>query len=410
MYDNDPKIQCMITKNKEIILIGGGILGLSLARKFLIEGYKNIRLLEKEDSIAKHQSSRNSGVMHAGLYYEPNSLKSKLSREGIVLMKEYCNKNLIDWDECGKIVVASKNDEINRLENLFERGKKNNLKGLKILNSKEINTFEPYVDAKAGILVPEESIVSYLDVAKKFQEEIISMGGLISFSSEVINIEESLNSYLINLKNGEKLFADIIISTTGLFSDKTANMMGLNIENKKILPFRGEYFLLDSSYKFLVKNLIYPVPNPSLPFLGVHLTRMINGDIEAGPNAILALAREGYNWSTINFQELYESITYIGIRKFIQRYPMTTAGEVIRSLFKEIFVKSIQKIIPDIKSKMLIPAPSGIRAQLMNPNGTLVQDFDIRIKGNLISVLNAPSPAATSSLSIASYIFKRLTD
>ena len=325
-------------------------------------------------------------------------------------MKEYCNKNLIDWDECGKIVVASKNDEINRLENLFERGKKNNLKGLKILNSKEINTFEPYVDAKAGILVPEESIVSYLDVAKKFQEEIISMGGLISFSSEVINIEESLNSYLINLKNGEKLFADIIISTTGLFSDKTANMMGLNIENKKILPFRGEYFLLDSSYKFLVKNLIYPVPNPSLPFLGVHLTRMINGDIEAGPNAILALAREGYNWSTINFQELYESITYIGIRKFIQRYPMTTAGEVIRSLFKEIFVKSIQKIIPDIKSKMLIPAPSGIRAQLMNPNGTLVQDFDIRIKGNLISVLNAPSPAATSSLSIASYIFKRLTD
>ena len=181
------------------------------------------------------------------------------------------------------------------------------------------------------------------------------------------------------------------------------------IENKKIIPFRGEYFLLDSSYKFLVKNLIYPVPNPSLPFLGVHLTRMINGDIEAGPNAILALAREGYNWSTINYEEFYESITYKGIRKFIQRYPITTAGEIIRSLFKEIFVKSIQNIIPDIKSKMLIPAPSGIRAQLMNPNGTLEQDFDIRIKGNLISVLNAPSPAATSSLSIASYIFKKLT-
>ena len=399
----------MLTKNKQIVLIGGGILGLSLARKFLIEGYKNIKLVEKEDSVCKHQSSRNSGVMHAGLYYEPNSLKAELSRKGILLMKDYCNKNLINWDECGKIVVATEDNEQNRVENLLIRGSKNNLKGLKLLNSKEINIIEPYVEAKSGILVPEESIVEYKDVAKKFEEEVIASGGLIKFFSKVTKIEESQNSYLIHLETGEKIYADVVISTAGLYSDKIAKLMGLDIDNKKILPFRGEYFLLKSPYSYLVKNLIYPVPNPSLPFLGVHLTRMISGEVEAGPNAILALAREGYDWSIINYEEIYESISYKGLRNFIKKYPITTAGEVFRSLFKIIFVKSLQKIIPDIKSEMLSSAPSGIRAQLMNPNGNLEQDFDIRIKGNLICILNAPSPAATSSLSIAEYIFSSLT-
>ena len=399
----------MLTKNKQIVLIGGGILGLSLARKFLIEGFKNIKLVEKEDSICKHQSSRNSGVMHAGLYYEPKSLKAELSRKGIVLMKDYCNKNLIDWEECGKIVIATRENEQDTLKNLLIRGSKNNLKGLKLLNSKEINNIEPYVEAKAGILVPEESIVSYKDVAKKFEEEVIANRGLIKFCSKVIKIEESQNSYLIHLQTGEKIFADVVISTTGLYSDKVAKLMGLNIDNKKILPFRGEYFLLKSSYKYLVKNLIYPVPNPSLPFLGVHLTRMINVEIEAGPNAILALAREGYDWSIINYEELFESISYIGLRNFIRKYPITTAGEIFRSLFKIIFVKSLQRIIPDIKSEMITSSPSGVRAQLMNPNGNLEQDFDIRIKGNLVCILNAPSPAATSSLSIAEYITNYLT-
>ena len=399
----------MIPKNKEIVIIGCGIVGLALGRKFTNEGYKNIKLLEKEASIASHQSSRNSGVMHAGLYYKPNSLKAKLSREGISLMKDYCTKNLIKWEECGKIVAAKHENEINRLENLLIRGEKNNLKGLKLLNAKEINHYEPYLEAKAGILVPEESIVSYFDVAKKYEEEIIAKGGLIKFSSKVVKIEKNLNSYLIILQTGEKIFADTIISTSGLYSDKISSMMGFDIENKKILPFRGEYFLLKPNYKYLVKNLIYPVPNPSLPFLGVHMTRMINGDVEAGPNAILALAREGYNWSIINYEELYESISYKGIWNFIRKYPITTSGELLRSIFKSIFLKSLQKFIPDIKSEMITSAPSGVRAQLMKPDGSLEQDFDIRIKGNLISVLNAPSPAATSSLSIASYIFKLLT-
>ena len=205
------------------------------------------------------------------------------------------------------------------------------------------------------------------------------------------------------MRNGEKISGETKNSTAGLYSDKVTQMMGLEIENKKIIPFRGEYFFLKSPYKYLVRNLIYPVPNPSLPFLGVHFTRTINGNIEAGPNAVLALAREGYDWSTIEFKELYESISYVGLRRFIQNYPIITAGEVLRSLFKEAFVKNLQKIIPDINSKMISSAPSGIRAQLMNPNGNLEHDFDIRINNNLISVLNAPSPAATSSLSIAEY-------
>lgn len=400
----------MISKTDKITLIGAGIIGLALARKFLIEGYKNITIIEKEKSVAQHQSSRNSGVMHAGLYYEPNSLKARLSREGIQLMKNYCTKNLIKWEECGKIVVAKDQNEINRLENLHIRGKKNNLKGIKLLNTKEINFFEPYLEGKAGILVPEESIVSYFDVAKKFEEEVISEGGLIKFSSKVVNIKNNLNYYSIILENDEKINTDIIISTSGLYSDKISEMMGFNIDKKKIIPFRGEYYLLNPEYKYLVKNLIYPVPNPSLPFLGVHLTRMINGNIEAGPNAILALAREGYTWSIINYKELYESISYQGIWNFIKKYPLTTSREILRSIFKSIFLKDLQKFIPDIKEEMLISSPSGVRAQLMNSNGSLEQDFDIRIKDNLISVLNAPSPAATSSLSIASYIFNFLKE
>ena len=397
----------MHSANKKIIIIGGGILGLSIARKFLIEGFQNVLIIEKEKQIASHQSLRNSGVMHAGLYYKPNSLKANLSRKGINLMKNYCNKNYIKWEECGKIVIAKKNEQ-NQLNSLFENGKVNQLKGIKMLSAKEVNKIEPYVSAESGILVPEESIVSYHEVAKKFKEEIISLGGEIKFNSKVIGYENRLNSEQLILESGEIINGEIIISTSGLYSDKVANLLGIEIENKKILPFRGEYYLLKPEYEYLVKGLIYPVPNPKFPFLGVHFTKMINGGVEAGPNAVLALAREGYNWGTIKPKEFYESITYIGIRKFIRKYPLITSGEVLRSLSKFIFVKSLQKIIPEITSKMVYKGPAGIRAQLMNKEGILEQDFDIRIKGNIVSVLNAPSPAATSSLSISEYIFNYL--
>ncbi len=397
-------------KNSKVIIIGGGILGLSLSRRLLLEGYKNITLLEKESTFANHQSSRNSGVMHAGLYYKPGSLKAKLSRKGISLMKTYCNEHNIQWDECGKIVVATDNSEIQRLDDLYRRGKKNNLKGIKMINSREANSYEPYVEAKKAIFVPEESIVDYKKVAKKYQEEILALGGSIKYKSKVLGINNLNSKQEIVLENGELINSEVIISTAGLYSDRVTKMLGIDIENKQTLPFRGEYFLLKPEYEYLVKGLIYPVPNPKLPFLGVHFTRMIGGGVEAGPNAVLAMAREGYDWKTINMSEFYESITYPGLHKFILKYPLITAGEIIRSLSKQLFVKSLKKLIPEIRADMITYGPAGIRAQLMNLEGSLEQDFDIRIKGNFISVLNAPSPAATSSLSIADYIAKFITN
>ena len=398
----------MISQSKRIVIVGGGILGLSIARNFLLKGFKNLTLLEKEECVANHQSSRNSGVMHAGLYYDPKSLKANLSRKGIVMMKEFCNENSISWEECGKVVVATEKNEIERLEKLYERGINNGLKGIKKINSQEVNSIEPYVDAKAGILVPEESIVNYKKVAFKYREEIISLGGEIKCSSKVIGIKHLIDSEELLLENGEVISGEVIISTAGLYSDKLAKMLNFDIDDKQTLPFRGEYYLLKPEFEYLVKGLIYPVPNPTLPFLGVHFTKMIDGGVEAGPNAVLALAREGYNWKTINFHEFYESLTYSGLQKFVFKYPLITAGEVLRSLSKQIFVKSLKKLIPDISGEMIIKGPAGIRAQLMNNNGGLEQDFDIRINGNLISVLNAPSPAATSSLSISEYIVESL--
>ena len=393
---------------KSVIIIGGGIVGLAIARELSLKGYKNLTIVEKESNIAKHQSSRNSGVMHAGLYYDPKSLKANLSRKGIVMMKDFCNENSISWEECGKVVVATEENEIERLDKLYKRGTTNELKGIKKINSKEVNLIEPYVDAKAAILVPEESIVNYKKVASKYEEEIVSLGGEIKCSSKVIGIKHLIDSEELLLENGEIISGEVIISTAGLYSDKIAKMLRFDIDKKQTLPFRGEYYLLKPEYEYLVKGLIYPVPNPTLPFLGVHFTKMIDGGVEAGPNAVLALAREGYDWKTINLFELYESLSYTGLQKFILKYPLITAGEVIRSLSKQVFVKSLKKLIPDISGKMITKGPAGIRAQLMNNNGGLEQDFDIRINGNVISVLNAPSPAATSSLSISEYIVELL--
>ncbi len=389
---------------KRIIIIGAGIVGLSLAREFLKRGHKKVLLLEKENQIAKHQSSRNSGVMHAGLYYKPGSLKSKLCRDGINLMKSYCNNNSINWHECGKVVISNNHEEDIRLNELFERGNKNNLKGIQKIKSQQISELEPYVQANNAIYVPEESIVNYREVAQSYLKEIISYGGSIKYFSRVKKIKNKLNKKVIYLDNDEGFDADIVISSAGLFSDKLAEIMGLDINNQKILPFRGEYYLLKDEFRYLVKGLIYPVPNPSFPFLGVHFTKMIDGNVEAGPNAVIALAREGYNWRTINLQEFFESISYEGLRKFIFKYPLITLGEVSRSLSKRLFVESLKKLVPDVKENMFYRGSAGIRAQLMNTEGNLIQDFNIKINGNLISILNAPSPAATSSLAIAKYV------
>ncbi len=391
---------------KKIVIIGAGILGLAIARELSIRGKKEITLLEKESKIAMHQSSRNSGVMHAGLYYKPGSFKAQLSRIGINLMKDYCTKQKISWEECGKIVVATKPDESIELEKLLYRGEKNKLIGLKRINSKEINQLEPYVKAIEGIFVPEESVVSYREVAESFLKELETFGVKVKYNSKIKKYIDKNKE--ICLEGDEKIKADIVISASGLYSDKVSKILGLDIDNQQILPFRGEYFNLKDEFSYLVNGLIYPVPNPNLPFLGVHFTKMINGTIEAGPNAVLALAREGYDWKRFNFGEFKESLIYPGLRNFIKKYPLITLGEIGRSLSKDLFVKSLQDLIPDINEKMLVRGGSGVRAQLMNTNGELIQDFDIRTHKNLVSILNAPSPAATSSLAIAKYVVNYL--
>lgn len=392
---------------KSIVIIGGGIVGLAIARELILNGYKNLIILEKESDIANHQSSRNSGVMHAGLYYRPGSLKSKLSREGIILMKSYCKKHEIKWLECGKIVVAKNKAEEERLIKLFEKGLLNKLKDIEIISSKQVSNLEPYVDAYKAIRVPEESIVNYKEVAKSFLREILSKGGEIKYNSKVVSIEET-KSYekRLKLSSGEYFDADIIISASGLYSDKVSKMLGIDIDQQQIIPFKGEYYFLKEGYKHLVNNLVYPIPKEEFPFLGAHFTKMIDGELEVGPNAVLSHSREGYSWNNINIIELIDSIRYPGLRNFLMMYPKTSFEEIFRSIFKKLFVEKLKDIVPDISESMLVKGRPGIRAQIMKRNGELVMDFDIRIKENIISVLNAPSPAATSSIAIAKYILK----
>ena len=392
---------------KSVVIIGGGIVGLAIARELILKGYKNTTILEKESDIAIHQSSRNSGVMHAGLYYPPGSLKSKLSREGIILMKSYCKKNQIRWLECGKIVVAKNQAEEEKLIKLFQKGLRNKLKDIEIISSKQVSYLEPYVDAYKAIRVPEESIVNYKEVAKSFLREILSKGGSIKYNSKVVNIEDAkFCEKRLKISSGEYFDADIIISASGLYSDKVSKMLGLDIDQQQIIPFKGEYYYFKEDYKYLVKNLVYPIPKDEFPFLGAHFTKMIDGGLEVGPNAVLSHSREGYNWYNMNIPELIDSITYPGLRNFLMMYPETSFEEISRSIFKNLFVKKLKDIVPDINGSMLVKTNPGIRAQLMKRNGELVKDFDIRIKKNIISVLNAPSPAATSSIAIAKYIVK----
>ncbi len=354
-----------------------------------------------------HQSSRNSGVMHAGLYYKPGSLKQRLSREGIKLMKDYCNTNNINWNECGKIVVATNSTQEQNLDELFEIGIKNNLKNIEKIASKEISKIEPYINAYKAIRVPEESIVSYKEVAHCFLKEILSNGGLIKYNSKVIDIENDKSDLKrLKISTGEYLKANIIIAASGLYSDKVSKLLEFNVDNLKIIPFRGEYYKFKHEFNYLVNNLVYPLPDKNFPFLGTHLTKMVDGVLEAGPNAVLALAREGYTWKVFNLSEFIETVRFEGLRKFIFKYPKTTLNEFKRSLFKSLFVKDLKQMLPDLNENMLEQGASGVRAQLMQNNGELIKDFDIRIKSGIITVLNAPSPAATSSIAIANYVIK----
>ncbi|MGA8731960.1 MAG: L-2-hydroxyglutarate oxidase [Terracidiphilus sp.] len=392
----------------KIAIIGGGIVGLSTAYQLLQRfPATQLILLEKESGPGRHQTGNNSGVLHCGLYYKPGSAKARLAVQGIRRMVDFCAQHSVPYELCGKIVVATEEEEIPRLHSLLERGTANGLTGLQLLGREEIREFEPHAAGRAGIRVPQEGIVDFPAVADALVNEIRERGGEVRFSSEITRLRES-NGWRIHTSSGD-YEAGFLINCAGLHCDRLSKMAG-NHDATQIVPFRGEYFKLKPGRQHLVQNLIYPVPDPKFPFLGVHFTRLIHGGIEAGPNAVLAFAREGYRNTDFNLRDLVETLTYRGFWKFLLRYPSMCWEEFKRSFSKALFCRSLQRLVPEIQIDDLIQGGAGVRAQALLPSGELLQDFYFVRQARALHVLNAPSPAATASLTIADEVVDMVKD
>lgn len=389
----------------DVVIIGGGIVGLATALQLKKQNPQlDLVLIEKEEILAKHQTGNNSGVIHSGLYYKPGSLKATNCIHGYHLLLDFCKENGIEFDLCGKIVVATEQKEIPLLQNLFVRGEQNGLTNMKKLKKEELKEYEPHVNGIEGIFVPQTGIVDYSKVALKYGELIQKWDGQIRLGERVLEIrKEATRSVVVTQK--QSYTTRLVINCAGLYSDKVARMTVPDV-NVKIIPFRGEYFKLKKEKEYLVKNLIYPVPDPNFPFLGVHFTRMAKGGVEAGPNAVLAFAREGYKKSQINLSELAESLAWPGFQKVAAKYWRTGMGEMYRSFSKAAFTEALQKLLPEIKQDDLVEGGAGVRAQACDRNGGLVDDFLILEDTQVINVCNAPSPAATSSLAIGETVSK----
>ena len=387
----------------DITIIGGGIVGLSTA---MAVGKKysqaNILVLEKESSWAYHQTGNNSGVIHSGIYYKPGSFKAKFCREGSHSMVKFCQEHSIAHDVCGKVIVATEEEELPLLEKLYLRGKENGLKVSKITRE-EVQEVEPHVSCLAGIKVPSTGIADYKQVCLKYAEIAENQGADLKLNTKVIKIvADSQNKKTIVTNQGE-FTTKFVINCAGLQSDRVAKLNQVN-PPAKIVPFRGEYYELVPEKRYLVKHLIYPVPNPNFPFLGVHFTRMVDSTIHAGPNAVLSFKREGYEKTDFDLQDFLEVMSYPGFWKLAGKHWDMGMGEMIRSWNKAAFVRSLQRLIPEVQSQDLIPTHAGVRAQALKPDGKLVDDFLIVKGDNTLHVCNAPSPAATSSLEIGKEI------
>lgn len=390
-----------------IVVVGGGIVGLATAHELLSRFPSiNVSVLEKEDCEAAHQTGHNSGVLHSGLYYAPGSLKARLAVDGIRRMTAFCDVHGIPYKICGKVVIATSPDEIPRLQTLFERGKANGLLGLEMLRAEQIREREPHAAGIAGVFVPQEGVVDFRAVASALVRQIESRGGVVHFGSKVDRLRFA-RQWRIDTANGAAYEADFLVNCAGLHCDRISRLAG-NRDHLKIVPFRGEYYRIRPERDSLVRHLIYPVPDPKFPFLGVHFTRQVTGDVEAGPNAVLAFAREGYRFRDFNLIDFVESLTYRGFWRFLYRYPSLCWHEFYRSFRKEIFCKSLQRLVPEIQLSDLGHGGSGVRAQALSPSGDLVQDFYFVQQAGALHVLNAPSPAATASLAIADEIVNRM--
>jgi len=390
-----------------IVIIGGGIVGLATAYQLLqARPGTSVTVLEKEAGPGQHQSTHNSGVLHAGLYYKPGSLKARLAVTGIRSMVAFCQKHGIAHEICGKLVVATDADEQLRLKQLQERATANGLGGVRLLGAAEMREIEPHVGGLAALHVPEEGIVDYAQVCAQLVKEIAASGGSVKFLSAVQKIVPDGKAWKIETTSGG-IAAEYLINCAGLHSDRVAQLAGADPE-VKIVPFRGEYYQLSPARLDLVRHLIYPVPDLHFPFLGVHFTRLIHGGVEAGPNAVLALAREGYRKRDINPADMWDALTYPGLWKFLVRHRQMCGEEIQRSLSKRLFCASLQKLVPELREDDLRAGGAGVRAQAMHPSGDLVQDFSIIQEARALHVINAPSPGATASLAIGAEIVSRL--
>lgn len=384
------------------IIIGAGLVGLATAYQLKLKNpHSKILILEKEAKVSQHQSGHNSGVIHSGIYYKPGSLKAKNCIEGYESIIQFAEKHGIKYDLCGKIIVATTPEELPLLDNIYKRGVENGLQNLEYLSKEEFQEIEPHCAGLRAIKVPQTGIIDYPGVAEKLKELFLNLGGEILFNQKVTGIISNTET-IIQTENTE-FKTEKVITCGGLYSDKLSKLTDPK-NDFIIVPFRGEYYKLKEEKKELVKHLIYPVPDPNFPFLGVHFTRMVDGNVEAGPNAVLAFKREGYKFSDFNFSETLETFTYPGFWKIAAKYGKTGMGEIHRSLSKTAFTKALQKLIPEIREEDLVPGGAGVRAQALRRDGSLIDDFDILQKGNVIHVRNAPSPAATSCLSIGEKI------
>ena len=378
-------------------------MGLATAYKLLEQkpGLK-LRILEKEKSIGLHQSGHNSGVIHSGIYYKPGSMKAKNCRRGVEELLLFCDKFNVQYDLCGKVIVAVNLEEVNRLDALYKQGLENGISDVRIVDSQELKDLEPHATGIKAIHVPSTGIINYTSVVDELAKQIIKRGGEIKTKATVKGFVRKAGECIVNTQMCDYP-TELVINCAGLYSDKIAQLAGEN-SSISIIPFRGEYYVLKPESRHLVNSLIYPVPDPRFPFLGVHFTSRIDGSVEAGPNAVLATAREGYRRRDFNFQETWELLTNPGFWKIGRNYWKTGLGEYTRSLFKPLFVKALQHLVPAIQGSDLVPGGSGVRAQAMDKTGKLLDDFSIVQSERFIHVLNAPSPAATASFAIGSTI------
>ncbi len=394
------------TSISDFIVVGGGIVGLATAWR-LMQQFPDakITLLEKEARVGSHQSGRNSGVLHSGIYYKPGSLKAVTCRAGKSQMEAFCREHSVRYETCGKIIVALDETEVPRLESIYERGVENGVTS-HWLDAAAIREIEPHAAGIRGLHVPESGIVDYPAVCEKLAALLTASGHVVRLSREVTAIQADRKQVTVSCGK-ERLTAGFLVTCGGLYSDRLVRLSGLK-PPARIVPFRGEYYELKTDRRHLCRNLIYPVPDPKFPFLGVHFTRMIGGEVECGPNAVLALAREGYSWGQVRIGDLAESLTYGGFLKLATRHWRMGLGEIQRSLFKSAFVKALQRLLPEIQASDLTPCRAGVRAQALAADGSMIDDFLWVTAPRMVHVCNAPSPAATASLEIGRIIAQRV--